>query len=163
MCVFSLRRRRHTRFFSLIHQHSNKKCVFIQVNDSSCLLVLMLPPLAGYAHWLMSHDSDSAVAFTYSTRSPLWLFGFHSDVQCHRAEIWFRLVGVGQVSWGWHRARRPWKTGDLGFVTSFASSGHHGINFPYCLMNEGREASICSHWWCSGEFGSPSTKRRKPC
>lgn len=47
----------------------------------------------------MSHDSDSAVAFTYSSRSPLRLFGFHSDVQCHRAEIWYRLEGVGQVPW----------------------------------------------------------------
>lgn len=49
------------------------------------------------AQWqqLMSHDSDSAVAFTYWTRSPLRLFGFHSDVQCHRAEIWSRLKGGG--------------------------------------------------------------------
>lgn len=49
---------------------------------------------------LVSHHIDGAVAFTYSARSPLRLFGFHADVQCHRAEIWSRLEGVGQVPWG---------------------------------------------------------------
>lgn len=43
----------------------------------------------------MPRDSNSAVAFTYWTRSPLRLLGVRSDVQRRRAEIWSWLEGGG--------------------------------------------------------------------
>lgn len=67
-----------------------------------------LPSLIAVLRMVCRH-TDSAVSFTYSSRSSVRLFGLSfffsplraDDVQCHRAEIGSRLEGWGGAApWG---------------------------------------------------------------
>lgn len=146
MCAFSPRR---TMTHSLFppYTHSNTKTMHIsRLMAAAFILVPILPPL-----WqttaLTAVVAPSGSSWCLVTATVPWRLHIGHGALCD--SLVFVLTfsgaeqrfgpgwrGAGQVPWGWHRARRPWQTGDLGFVTSSATSGHHGIRFPYCLMNE---------------------------
>lgn len=137
-------------------------------------MAVLVVGLSSHSHlsdWLCSNRCVAPVGWCLMTATVSWRLHIRNRAPC--ASVWFsswRSVpteqwfgigwrGVGQVPWGWHRARRPWQTGDLGFVTSSASSGHHGINFPP-LFNKWERDPVC-YCWCPGEIRSPFANRNK--